>query len=265
MCAGFAVQFDETPVPAGEPLIRYVHVQKAFGSKRIYEDLHFDVLSGETLTILGGSGQGKSVMIKILIGLLTADTGQILYRGVDLTKLSEFQLIEVRKRISMVFQLAALFDSLTVFENIAYPLREHLRLEETAIRERVEAQLDLINLPRSFAARYPSELSGGMRKLVGLARSIVMQPEVILYDEPTTGLDPESTVRVNKLIRTVQQERGVTAMVITHDMGGAFYFSDRIAFLSGRRIHRIGTVQEMRSAEDEILQNFLRGIPDEEE
>ncbi|MCB9638715.1 MAG: ATP-binding cassette domain-containing protein [Myxococcales bacterium] len=246
-------------------MIRYVHVKKAFGSKRIYEDLHFDVLSGETLTILGGSGQGKSVMIKILIGLLTADEGQVLYRGVDLTKVSEFDLIEVRKRISMVFQLAALFDSLTVFENIAYPLREHLRLSEDEIRHKVEAQLELINLPRSFATRYPSELSGGMRKLVGLARSIVMEPEVILYDEPTTGLDPESTVRVNKLIRTVQEERGVSAMVITHDMGGAFYFSDRIAFLYGRRIHRIGSVQEMRNADDEILQKFLRGIPDEEE
>ena len=260
-----SLQFSQEPIAMGEPLLQYVHVTKAFGSKRIYDDLDFTVRRGETLTILGGSGTGKSVMIKMLIGLLTVDTGQILYRGVDLTKIQEFDFIEVRKRISMVFQLAALFDSLTVYENIAYPLREHLRLSEAEIRAKVHEQLELVNLPQSFAMRYPSELSGGMRKLVGLARSIVMEPEVILYDEPTTGLDPESTVRVNKLIRTVQRERGATAMVITHDMGGAFYFSDRIAFLNQRQIYRIGTVEEIRACDDLELQNFLRGVPEEEE
>ena len=195
-----------TPPAVGEPLIQYVHVQKAFGSKVIYTDLHFDVLRGETLTILGGSGTGKSVMIKILIGLLTADAGEVLFHNQDLTEITEDQFIQVRQKISMVFQLAALFDSLNVYENIAFPLREHLRLTEQEIKERVEAQLDLINLPYSYKERYPSELSGGMKKLVSLARSVVMDPEVILYDEPTTGLDPESTVLVNKLIRKIQKE-----------------------------------------------------------
>ena len=164
----------------------------------------------------------------------------------------------------MVFQLAALFDSLTVFENIAYPLRVHLKLSEEEITERVTNQLSLINVPQELQHRYPGELSGGVKKLIGLARSVVMEPEVILYDEPTTGLDPESTVVINKLIRQIQQERGVTSIVITHDMGGAFYFSDRIAFLKDRHIYKLGTVQEMRAASDPAIQNFLRGIPDEE-
>jgi phospholipid/cholesterol/gamma-HCH transport system ATP-binding protein len=255
-----ASMFQEELAP-GAPLIEYVHVKKAFGEKRIYDDLQLQVYPGETLTILGGSGTGKSVMIKMLIGLLHADEGQILYRGCDLTQLSEQDMIPVRQRISMVFQLAALFDSLTVFENIAYPLREHLRLSEEEIRERVMAQLDLVHLPESIATRYPSELSGGMKKLVGLARSLAMEPEVVLYDEPTTGLDPESTVNINKLIRRVQEQRGVTGMVITHDMSGAFSFSDRIAFLYDRRIWKVGSVQEVRATTDPVIYNFLRGIP----
>lgn len=249
----------------GAPVIEYVNVQKSFGPKHIYEDLNLKIYPGQTLTILGGSGQGKSVMIKMLIGLLTADAGQILYRGVDLTKLSERQMQIVRQRISMVFQLAALFDSLTVFENIAYPLREHLRLDEKELHDRVMAQLDLVHLPASIADRHPAELSGGMKKLVGLARSLVMEPEVVLYDEPTTGLDPESTININKLIRRVQEQRNVTGMVITHDMAGAFFFSDRIAFLNQRRIWVEGTVKEIRASEDPIVYKFLRGIPDDVE
>lgn len=246
-----------------EPLIRFEHVTKAFGPKRIYDDLNLSIYPGETVTVLGGSGVGKSVMIKMLVGLLHADSGKILYRGQDLTKLSEQEMLGVRKNISMVFQLAALFDSLSVFENIAYPLREHMRLPEDELRERVLTQLDLVSLPREMASRYPSELSGGMKKLVSLARSLALEPEVILYDEPTTGLDPESTVNINKLIRQVQKQRQVSSIVITHDMSGAFYFSDRIAFLYGRRIHMIGTVEEVRTTHDPIIYRFLRGIPDD--
>lgn len=247
-----------------EPIIRYVHVTKAFGAKRIYDDLNLEIYPGETLTILGGSGTGKSVMIKMLIGLLSVDSGEILYRGKNIANLKEKDMLDVRKRISMVFQLAALFDSITVFENIAYPLRIHMTLSEEELEHKVLEQMDMVDLPRSLRDRYPVELSGGVKKIVGLARSIIMRPDVILYDEPTTGLDPESTVTINKVIRKVQEERGATSMVITHDMGGAFYFSDRIAFLYGRRIRQVDTVARMRATEDEIIQKFLRGIPDEE-
>ncbi len=246
-----------------EPIIRFQHVTKAFGPKRIYDDLNFNIYPGETITVLGGSGVGKSVMIKMLVGLLTADSGEILFHDRDLTKLNEQQMLSVRKKISMVFQLAALFDSLSVFENIAYPLREHLRLPEDELKERVFRQLEMVSLPPEMANRYPSELSGGMKKLVSLARSLALEPEVILYDEPTTGLDPESTVNINKLIRQVQEQRQVCSIVITHDMSGAFYFSDRIAFLYGRKIHKIGTVDEIRTSTDPILYRFLRGIPDD--
>lgn len=254
---------DTAPLPPGEPIIRFNHVRKAFGPKKIYDDLSMEIYPGETLTVLGGSGVGKSVMIKMLVGLLDVDDGEILYRGLDLTKLNEKQMLSVRKRISMVFQLAALFDSLNVFENIAYPLREHLRLSEQEIKDRVFRQLELVHLPHDMAKRSPSELSGGMKKLVSLARSLALEPEVILYDEPTTGLDPESTVNINKLIRSVQKERNVASIVITHDMSGAFYFSDRIAFLYGRRIHLIGTVDEIRQSRDPVLYRFLRGLPDD--
>ncbi len=254
---------DTAPLPPGEPIIRFKHVRKAFGPKKIYDDLNMEIFPGQTLTVLGGSGVGKSVMIKMLVGLLDVDGGEILYRGLDLTKLNEKQMLSVRKRISMVFQLAALFDSLNVFENIAYPLREHLRLSEQEIKDRVFRQLDLVHLPHDMSKRYPSELSGGMKKLVSLARSLALEPEVILYDEPTTGLDPESTVNINKLIRSVQKERNVASIVITHDMSGAFYFSDRIAFLYGRRIHLIGTVDEIRQSRDPVLYRFLRGLPDD--
>lgn len=253
---------DTAPLPPGEPIIRFQHVKKAFGPKKIYDDLCMEIYPGETLTVLGGSGVGKSVMIKMLIGLLQVDSGEILYRGHDLTLLDEKQMLAIRKRISMVFQLAALFDSLNVFENIAYPLREHLKLSEKEIRDKVYGLLDLVHLPHDMDKRYPSELSGGMRKLVSLARSLALEPEVILYDEPTTGLDPESTVNINKLIRSVQRERNVASIVITHDMSGAFYFSDRIAFLYGRKIHLIGPVDEIRQSRDPVLYRFLRGLPD---
>lgn len=245
-----------------EPIIRFEHVTKSFGPKMIYADLNLDIFPGETLTVLGGSGAGKSVMIKMLIGLLSVDTGRIFYRDLELTQLREKEMLAVRKKISMVFQLAALFDSLSVYENIAYPLREHLRLSEEEIRERVFRQLDLVHLPHDLARRSPAELSGGVKKLVSLARSLALEPEVILYDEPTTGLDPESTVNINKLIRLVQQERQVSSIVITHDMSGAFYFSDRIAFLYQRRIHQLGTVEQIRTSRDPVLYRFLRGIPD---
>ncbi len=247
-----------------KPIIVYRDVEKSFGSKVIYNKLNLEIYPGEVLTVLGGSGMGKSVMIKMLIGLLRPDRGEIIYRNKNLATLSEREFVEVRKKISMVFQLSALFDSLSVFENIAFPLREHFRLSERELQKKVLEQLELVNLPPEIISLYPSELPGGMKKLVSLARSLTLDPEVILYDEPTTGLDPESTLHINKLIRKVQQQRGVTSIVITHDIAGAFYFSDRIAFLYDKRIYKLGNVDEIKNSTDPVLYRFIRGIPEGE-
>ena len=245
---------------AAEPVISYQQVHKSFGERRIYEGLDLEVRPGETLVVLGGSGVGKSVMVKMLIGLLRPDSGHIMYRGQDLAVLEEEGFVEVRKQVSMVFQMAALFDSLTVGENIAYPLREHFELDEGELVDRVAGLLELVHLP-GIEDRYPQEISGGMRKRIGLARALAMDPKVILYDEPTTGLDPESTMHVSKLVREIQAERGVTSMVITHDLGSAFFIADRLAFLEGRRIRQVGTPQEMRRSEDPVVRAFIEGRP----
>ncbi len=238
-------------------LIRFEGLWKAFGPKRIFEDLHLDVRRGETLTIIGGSGTGKSVLLKCLIGLLYPDRGQIWFEGTDVTTLRELELREVRKRVSMVFQGAALFDSLSVGENIAYPLREHLvGVDDDEIAARVAKNLALVNLPGIEQMR-PSDLSGGMRKRVGLARAIAIEPEVILYDEPTTGLDPISTRVIDELIVSMKEKLGCTSIVVTHDMDSAFRVSDRMAMLAKRHVVASGTVEEMQASTDPDVRAFF--------
>ena len=244
-------------VVAGEELIRWKDVWKAFGPKRIFEGLDLSVRRGETLTIIGGSGTGKSVMLKCLIGLLYPDRGNIWFEGGDVTTYGEKQIREVRKRVAMVFQGAALFDSLTVAENIAYPLREHMKeLSEDEIAARVAKNLKMVNLPGIEAMR-PSDLSGGMRKRVGLARAIAIEPEVILYDEPTTGLDPISTKVIDELIVSMKKHLGCTSIVVTHDMDSAFRVSDRMAMLSKRKIVASGTVKEMQASTNPDVRAFF--------
>ena len=246
-----------TNTAVGETLISWKNVYKAFGPKRIFEGLDLEVRRGETLTIIGGSGTGKSVMLKCLIGLLYPDRGNIWFEGADVTTFGEKEIREVRKRVAMVFQGAALFDSLTVGENIAYPLREHLKdLNETQIAERVAKNLKMVNLPGIEQMR-PSDLSGGMRKRVGLARAIAIEPEVILYDEPTTGLDPISTRVIDELIISMKQQLGCTSIVVTHDMDSAFRVSDRMAMLSKRRIVASGTVKEMQASTNPDVRAFF--------
>lgn len=241
----------------GQVLIKWEGLWKAFGPKRIYEDLNLEVKKGETLTIIGGSGTGKSVLLKCLIGLLYPDRGRILLEGADVTTFGEAQLREVRKRVAMVFQGAALFDSLTVAENIAYPLREHLKeLSEDEISARVAKNLKMVNLPGIEQMR-PSDLSGGMRKRVGLARAIAIEPEVILYDEPTTGLDPISTRIIDELIVSMKQQLGCTSIVVTHDMDSAFRVSDRMAMLARRRIVACGPVAEMKASTNPDVRAFF--------
>ena len=243
---------------AGDVIIRFEDVWKSFGPKKIYEGVNLDVRRGEVLTIMGGSGTGKSVLLKLLIGLHRPDKGRIDVGGRDVTAFSEDELLPVRRQVGMVFQGAALFDSLDVYENVAYAIREHFDWEESEIAEAVAEKLELVGLPGIEAMR-PADLSGGMRKRVGLARALATEAEVILYDEPTTGLDPTNTRRINELITEVNERLGVTSIVVTHDMASAFAVSDRMAMLWNRRIEWIGTVDEARAAQGGIVKDFIEG------
>jgi phospholipid/cholesterol/gamma-HCH transport system ATP-binding protein len=243
-----------------EPYIRFQRVFKAFGPKIVYAGLDLAVSRGEVLTICGGSGVGKSVMLKMLIGLLTADSGHIYFDGQDVTKLDERALSDVRRRIAMLFQSGALFDSLSVGENVGYGLEEHFqhKMSRDERAERVAWALGLVDLPGIETMR-PSDLSGGMRKRVGLARAIAVQPEVLLYDEPTTGLDPINTARVNHLITGLQERLKITSIVVTHDMRSAFSISDRIAMIHSGRVIQAGPVDEFRASTDPRVADFIEG------
>lgn len=243
-----------------EPLIEFRGVKKAFGPKIVYSGLDLSIYRGEVLTICGGSGVGKSVMLKMLIGLLKPDRGQIIFDGQEVTAMTEEELAVVRQRIAMLFQSGALFDSLSVGENVAYGLEEHFRYKMTKEerRERVAWALSLVDLPGIEDMR-PADLSGGMRKRVGLARAIAVQPEVVLYDEPTTGLDPINTARVNHLIMGLQRRLKITSIVVTHDMKSAFTISDRIAMVHTGRIIGVGTVEEFRASTDPRIADFIEG------
>jgi phospholipid/cholesterol/gamma-HCH transport system ATP-binding protein len=209
---------------------------------------------------MGGSGVGKSVMLKLLIRLLEADGGSITYHGEEVTKMTESQIAVTRQRIAMLFQGAALFDSITVGENVAYGLHEHYRREmtESQIKERVAWALSLVGLPGIETMR-PADLSGGMKKRVGLARAIAVRPEVLLYDEPTTGLDPVNTERINHLIRGLKAALKVTSIVVTHDMGSAFKISDRMAMVFRGEIILSGTPTEFRDSTDPRVRDFIHG------
>ncbi len=248
-----------TPV-SGDTLIAFSRVFKAFGPKVVYAGLDLEIKRGEVLTICGGSGVGKSVMLKMLIGLLHPDSGKIRFDGLELTKLDETELSDVRRRIAMLFQSGALFDSLTVGENVGYGLEEHFRYTMTQEQraERVAWALELVGLP-GIEPMQPADLSGGMRKRVGLARAIAVQPQVLLYDEPTTGLDPINTARVNHLITGLQERLNITSIVVTHDMRSAFSISDRIAMVHSGRVIMVGSVDEFRESPDPRVSDFIEG------
>jgi phospholipid/cholesterol/gamma-HCH transport system ATP-binding protein len=245
-------------------LIEFRDVWKAFGPKAVYQGLNLSVEQGEALTIVGGSGVGKSVMLKMLIGLLKADRGTITFDGESILTMGAKDLARVRQRIGMLFQGAALFDSLTVRENVAYGLREHHRMREDEIDERVAWALTLVGLP-GVEQMHPSDLSGGMKKRVGLARTIALKPEVLLYDEPTTGLDPINTTRINHLIVSLQRALNITSMVVTHDMGTAFFVSTRMAMVHKGRIIATGTADDFRASDNPLVRNFIEGNAPEDE
>jgi phospholipid/cholesterol/gamma-HCH transport system ATP-binding protein len=258
---------DDRPgaAPSGQPFVELVGLHKAFGANSVLRDLDLQVHPGEVLTILGGSGSGKSVTLKHVIGLLRADGGAVRVEGVDVTNLSESQWIEVRKRFGYVFQGAALFDSLSVYENIAYPLREH-RVEwpEVRVAERVATCLEAVGLD-DVEALMPAELSGGMRKRVGVARAIALEPAAILYDEPTTGLDPANSARIGRLIRSLQQRLQVTSVVVTHDPVLCRAVSDRIALLRDGRVVVEGRAEDLHLEALSEIRAFLEGEDDDGE
>jgi len=245
------------------PAIAFSGVWKSFVGRPVLRGLDLCVDFGATFTILGGSGSGKSVCLKHMIGLLRADSGQIRVFGEDVTRLSEQAWVPLRRRCGIVFQGAALFDSLSVLENVAWPLREHWRWDEPRIRRRVQACLAAVGLSGA-EPMLPAELSGGMRKRVGVARAIALEPEVILYDEPTTGLDPANSRRIGELIRQLQQELHVTSVVVTHDLELCFAVSDRVALLRGGKIVMEDTPAALQSGGHPELRAFLEGAGEPE-
>ena len=241
-----------------KPIIEFKKVSIAFGKNKVIQGLDLSIYPGETITIIGGSGSGKSVTLKLLLGVLYPDSGQIFYEGRDVTLMNEKDLIDMRKEFGVLFQGSALFDSLTVRENIAYPLREHFDYSEQEISRIVAKKLSLVGLP-DVEDMMPADLSGGMKKRVGLARAIATDPKVILYDEPTTGLDPTNTQRINRLIVQMQKTLKVTSIVVTHDMPSAFQVSDRLALLKEGKICFVGTVEEAKQSTHETVRDFIEG------
>ena len=244
--------------PPGEPLIRLVGVTKRFGDHAVFQDLTLAFNRGETAVVLGSSGVGKSVMLKLILGLLAPDAGHIFVDGAEVTGLSEARLIPVRQRFGMVFQGAALFDFMTVFENVAFAMREHKDWPEQRVRETVLQKLALVDMAGTEDL-LPEELSGGMRKRVGLARAIAIDPEVILYDEPTTGLDPVTADTINALIVRCQQELKTTSIVVTHDMASAYKVGDRLVMLHEGGVIADGTPEAFRRHSDVRVQRFIHG------
>jgi phospholipid/cholesterol/gamma-HCH transport system ATP-binding protein len=231
--------------------------KKMFGNKVVHRDVSFELERGECLGLLGGSGAGKSVILRSLIGLEKPDEGQIFIEGKEITCLDEAALVEVRKRVAYVFQNGALFDSMSVYENLAYPLREHTKLSEDEIRTIITEQLKEFGL-QGNEDTYPAELSGGMQKRVGLARSILLNPSVILYDEPTAGLDPYNTKRIQEMILRLKQ-KGVSAIFVTHDMPSVFAVCDRVALLLDGQIHSVTKVSDLIKNKDSRTQQFIEG------
>jgi phospholipid/cholesterol/gamma-HCH transport system ATP-binding protein len=237
--------------------VEFRDVFKAYGTKQVLRGADLKVYRGEVLVILGGSGSGKSVTLRHMLGLEAPDRGRVLVEDEDVTDLPEEELYRVRKKFGMLFQSGALFDSMTVFENVAFPLREHTEMSDEEISRAVREKLELVSLPNT-SQLMPVDLSGGMRKRVGLARSIVLDPKMILYDEPTTGLDPINAQKINELIIDLQSKLNVTSVVVTHDIQSAFSIGDRIAFLNQGVFEWVGTMEEARNADHPILREFFK-------
>ena len=247
--------------PEGEVVIRVKGLQKSFGRRKILDDVSLEVRRGEILVIMGGSGCGKSTLLRHLMGALEPDEGAVELFGEDLATLDEDGLNAVRKRFGVLYQSGALFNSLTVGENVMLPLREHTHLQEEILRIVMKMKLELVGL-RGFEMLMPSELSGGMKKRVGLARAVALDPEVIFYDEPGTGLDPIMAAVIDQLVTDLSHKLGVTSVVVTHDMRSAFKVAHRMVMLYEGKIVAEGAPEEFRDSQDPLVQQFIRGEPD---
>ena len=245
-------------------MIEVINLYKAFNHHPVLQGLNLTVRKGETMVIIGRSGCGKSVLLKHMIGLMQPDEGQVIVEGQEISRLTGPEQDRLRLKFGMLFQGAALFDSLTVGENVAFALQEHTSMKEDQIHARVKECLELVGLS-GIERMKPAELSGGMRKRVGLARALAIKPEVILYDEPTTGIDPVMADAINRLIKELHDRLKVTGVAVTHDMVSAYRIADRIAMLHEGKIIQAGTPEEIRNTANPVVKNFILGISDEEE
>lgn len=240
-------------------IIKLLNITKSFGDRKVLDDISLEVFTGETLVIIGRSGVGKSTILKHIAGLLSPDKGEVWVEGQEVTGLKEEEVNELRKKMGVVFQYAALFDSLTVFENVAFRLLRDFRMPVAQAVEVVKKKLELVGLKDNLLDLKPAQLSGGMRKRVGLARAIAVDPEIILYDEPTSGLDPVSSEAINDLILDMQKKLGVTSVVVTHDMHSAYKVANRIAMIYDGKIIGAGTPEEIKASQDPYIHQFVTG------
>lgn len=240
-----------------DAVIELQNFRKSFGTKVVHKDINFSVKKGECVGLLGGSGIGKSVLLRSLIGLEKPDSGKVLIDGTDIARYKEQQLIEIRKKVAYVFQGGALFDSLSVYENLAYPLIEHTDMNEDQIKQRIEETLDQLHMPNTEHL-YPADLSGGMQKRIGLARAIILGPEVILYDEPTAGLDPFNTKKIQEIICELKMT-GVTSILVTHDIPTAAAVCDRAVIVADGVVQTRVNKAEMDAGSNEVYQKFIDG------
>lgn len=247
-----------------EAMISLRQLTMAFGSKVVLDELDLDVYKGETLAVIGPSGSGKSTVIKVLTGLLAPTSGSVQIEGQETSGFDDDAWDELRCHMGVVFQYSALFDFLSVGENVAFGLRRHFKLPEEEIQHRVAALLEMVGMPAT-QSMMPAELSGGMKKRVGLARALAMQPQVVFYDEPTSGLDPVMTMTISRLIRKTQQTLGVTSVLVTHDMESAYFAADRIAMLYKGKIVQVGTPDEIKRSSNPIVHAFVNGLELKEE
>ena len=245
-------------------MIQIQDLRKSFNGVEVLRGVDFEIHDGETVVIIGRSGGGKSVLLKHLCGLLQPDAGQVIVDGVDIEPLSERELTPIRKKFGVLFQGAALFDSMTVFENVAFPLREEHKFDEEEISKRVEHALDIVDLAKAKDKK-PAELSGGMKKRAALARAVVANPTYILYDEPTTGLDPVLADNINNLVLRMRDHFHVTSIAVTHDMVSAYKIADRIAMLYEGKIHAVGTPAEIQATTDPVVRRFITGMGETQE